>query len=142
MLLSFNETDDRNSLPSQLALIIVGTDLHDSAVFGAFYDLAVVEGILLVGYNQDHWVCIVDGAGVLHSLLGLSKCGVIEDYLNNLEVFSFRERYGGVKHSDAIGQPCLLLRFCVTFPALLCRVGSDCEEAKRKEYTGYDAKKV
>ena len=123
-------------------MVFVGANLHDFAVFGALDNLVVVEGVLLVGDDQGHRVGVIDGAEVLHFLLGLGESGIVEDDLQDLEVFGFGEGNGGVKHGDAIGLLCLLLGFCVTFPALLCRVGSDCKEAKCKEYACYNAKKV
>lgn len=141
ILLSLDESDDGDGFPAHLTLVVVGADLHDLAVFGALDDLVVVECVLLVGDNQDHRVGVVDGASVLHFLLGLGKSGIFEDNLQNLEDFGFRERNGSVKHSGTIRQFCLLFRFRITFPGFLCCVGFDCEEGKRKKYASYDAKK-
>ena len=73
----FDKFDNRDGFLAHLGLVVVGADLHDFAVFGD--DLVVVEGIFLVGDNQDHRVGVVDGAGVLHFLLGLGKSGIGED---------------------------------------------------------------
>ena len=84
----FDKADDRNCFPAHFCLIVVGADLHDFAVFGALDNLVVVEGVLLVGDDQDHRVGVIDGAGVLHSLLGLGKGGVFKYDLQDLEVLA------------------------------------------------------
>ena len=85
----FDKSDNRDGFPAHLGLVFVGANLHDFAVFGALDNLVVVEGVLLVGDDQDHRVGVIDGADVLHSLLGLGKGGVFKYDLKNLEVFGF-----------------------------------------------------
>ena len=54
-----DELDDRNSLPANLSLVVIGTYLHDLSVFGRLYNLVVVEGILLIRNNEDNLIGVV-----------------------------------------------------------------------------------